>query len=106
MIITQDIKDFLEHEGKVLVVEDGEPRFVLVRFHDYMRMAHPPASGGGEFLQSPPGRVDARPRQMSERDREVSEINRELEALAVEDLFLQNEPAVPKSSRTFYKEPD
>ncbi|MDO8557696.1 MAG: hypothetical protein Q7S09_00695 [bacterium] len=88
MELTQEIKEFLEHGGKVLVLEEGQPKFVISVFGDYMNTAR---QAHQKNVENKKAFVIGRPEGASWADAvqkgKIEEINREIEEVQREDFF-------------------
>ena len=100
MKISPEIKEFLDHAGKVLIFEEGEPVFVVAKFKEYMELAR--------GHRSEPNAPKTSEQASEERNRQIQEVNRELEAIAQEDFFLPLAAADDHTrtsiSQKFYRE--
>jgi hypothetical protein len=113
MQLSPEIKEFLQHAGKVLVIEDGQPKFVLSGFQEYMdvlrgskktseKSPHPEIIGqrGEKSVEKEENPYLQNARKHEDR---VSDINQELANLVNDDLFapLPDEQA---GTVSFYRE--
>lgn len=110
MNISAEVKEFLRHEGKALVFENGEPEFVISTFRDFMKSAR-----GGNEPQGQNTRFASSAQQESVswvadvKREKIEEINREIAEIAKEDLFSPFPPADANQdrqdqTRQFYRE--
>jgi hypothetical protein len=114
MKISSDIKEFLEHAGKMLVMENDEPKFVVSKFQDYMKLvrsaegrvqepAAPKTHMEGQKMQH----LQGNPYVANVQEKNIEEINKELETMAKEDFFLpvsENVSGSTQPQNTFYRE--
>ena len=98
MNLSSEVKEFLEHAGKMLIFEENEPKFVVSTFKNYMDLVR-----GGKYdgvtvddvldqkniSHAEPAIQEKSPYEANNRQQQVEEINRELEVIAAENLFLQ-----------------
>lgn len=90
MKLTQELREFLEHAGKVLILENDEPKFVVSSFDAYLELVRKVR--------------DQEPVHMQR----TRELNTELEELSKENFFV-SESGEAVFSRSvqgdLYKEP-
>ena len=111
MKISAEIKEFLNHAGKVLIFEENEPAFVIAKFRDYMELVHRHEAQDASNLDTATqtSQKTERQRLPDERQRQIQEVNRELEAIAQEDFFsplatLDEHLSSAATSQRFYRE--
>ena len=91
MKLSAEIREFLEHGGCCLVVEDGEAKFVISSLKDYL-----------EILRS----RGAPPRSSAPTPELVKEINRDIETLIQEEGWEKStqDPVSNRPKHVFYGE--
>ena len=121
MKLTEDIKEFLEQGGKVLVVENDQPSFVIVPFKKYMQDMRGASSMGNTGRGTDDERLQEITLESALRDanmrhaestatfaKSVEEINNEIRAVTSDDFFsLPRSTGYPEEEQAqhFYREP-
>jgi len=117
MKLSPSYKEFLEHAGKVLIVENDQPAYVISKFQDYMELVR-----GTGFRPVEP-KIDNFSHKQAEKpiqkenpylknsvatpeEQQIAEINRELEAIAEESFFMPiaHETVPEPVNSQFYRE--
>ncbi len=110
MHLTAEIKEFLEHAGKVLIFEDNEPKFVISAFKDYMNVLR---GARQESMAIETAFITGQPENTSWADgvqrEKIEEINREIEEIGKEDFFAplaadRQDMRQKASEKQFYRE--
>lgn len=100
MHLTDEIKEFIRHSGKALILEDGQPKFVISSFEDYMTVVR--KAGQGRVADNEAFTIrqaGAASWANGVQNEKIKEINQEIEEISKEGFFSPQTPA-----KQFYRE--
>ncbi|MDP3963952.1 MAG: hypothetical protein Q8Q39_05685 [bacterium] len=114
MVISPEIKAFVESAGKALIIENGKPELVILSFDAYQSMAKDGAvrmAAPAPHKEATSGTIEHALTPDASRQayvaRQIDEINREIEAIAADDFFspITDQPGgIVAHQAPFYRE--
>lgn len=93
MLLSNEVREFLLAGGRCLIVEDGEPKFVITSFREYLERLH-----GSRSV--PDRRHSVLPRSPDDRRSLVESINRDIASLETGDHHPDQEGESPETFQT------